>query len=136
MGTMFRRGNTWRLAYFRGAPPFGVQPDEDSQGADFDRSRRDKVDAQDSGEMYGRSVGPPYHSASSDQASQPLFRGNAEKRSLVLGFMGRLRHRRVHRLLRDIKIAFAAAVPADILNLREFFHSAYSATKKAFGARY
>src|SRR5580658_7504168 len=103
------------LAYFGGAPPFGVQPDEDSQGADFDRSRRDQVDAQDSGEMYGRTVCPPYHSASSDQASQPLFRSNAEKRTLVLGFVGRLGHRSVHRLLRNIKIAFAAAVPADIL---------------------
>jgi hypothetical protein len=113
-----------------------MQPDENSQRAQFYRTGRDEIEAKNTAEMYCRSICAPYHSPGSDQASQTLFRGNAEKRFLALAFLDRLSYGRVHRLLRQVKIAFATAVPADIVNLRVFFHSVYNVTKTVFSARY
>ena len=61
-----------------------------------------------------------------------LFRGDAEKRFVALAFLARLSHGRVDWLLRHVKIAFAAAVPVDLINLRVIFHSTHNVTKMVF----
>jgi hypothetical protein len=122
--------------YFGGTPPLGVQPYENSQRAHFHRTSADDLEAQNTSVVDCRSICAPYHPACSDQTSQALFRGTADKTSLALGFVGRLRHGRVDRLLRQIKIAFASPVPADLVILTVFGHCPYSATRTAVGACY
>ncbi len=122
-----QRSRTTRSVYFRGPTPLGMQPDKDSQRADFYRTSRNQLQAQNTSIVDGRRVCAPYHPAGSDQASQALFRGDAEQMSpAALGFLGRLRHCRIHRLLGHIKIAFAPPVPASILDLMIFGHFTYS----------
>ena len=58
-----------------------MQPDQNSQGAYFDRTSRNQLQAHNASEMYGRRVGAPDHPAGSDQASQALFGGNAQEMS-------------------------------------------------------
>ena len=85
-----------------------------------------------------RHVCAPYHSTGSDQASKTLFCGYAEEWALwPLRFYSRLRHRRIHRLLGHIQIAFAAPVPARIISLSVYFATAaYSVMKMHFSADY
>jgi hypothetical protein len=54
----------------------------------------------------------------------------------ALAFLSGLSHRRIDRLLRNVKIAFAAAVPVDLVNLRVIFHSPYNVMKMVFSAGY
>ncbi|GEM_PF-6722803 len=80
--------------------------------------------------MYCRSVRAPYHSAGSDQASKTLFHGNAEQRLVAtFALLTWLGNRCVHRLLGQVKIALAAAVPIDLINLGMIFHSVNNVTK-------
>jgi hypothetical protein len=117
-------------AYFRGAAPLGVQPDENSQCGNFHRSLANKIEAPDAREVLGRHIDPPNYSARGDQASEALFCGNAEERPpLALGFAGRFSHRRVYRLLRQVEIGFASAVPAHISGLMIFGHRTYNDTR-------
>src|SRR5579864_7668058 len=79
--------------------------------------------------MQGRHVDTPDHSTSSDQASNILLCRDAEERTLVLCLSCRLRYRRVYRLLGHVQIGFAAPIPAGIMILTVFFHSAYIVMK-------
>src|SRR5579864_1429859 len=87
--------------------------------------------------MGSRHICAPNQSPGSDQASKTLFRGNAEKGLTTLALLGRLcRDGRVDWLLRQVKIALAAAIPIDLINLRVIFHSPYNVMKKVFSAGY
>jgi hypothetical protein len=117
-------------AYFRGAAPLGVQPDENSQRGNFHRPLANQIEAPDAREVLGRDIDPPYYPARRDQASEALFCGNAEKRPPVaLGLAVGLGHRRVYRLLRQVEIGFASAVPAHISGLMIFGHRTYNDTR-------
>ncbi len=116
--------------HLRGAAPLGVQPNENSQRGNFDRSLANKIEAQDTREVLGRHIGSPNYASRGDQASDALFGGNAEERSpLVLGLAGGLGHGRVYWLLRQVKIGFASAVPAHISGLMIFGHCTHNDTR-------
>ena len=120
---------------FRGATPLAMQPDQNSQGAEFNWTGWNQVQAKYASKMYRRLIRTPHHSAGSDQTSKALFGGNAKEFALTLGLGGR-GNRHVHRFLGHIQIAFAASVPARIVILTKFFHSAYIVTKISGGADY
>jgi hypothetical protein len=119
-------------AHFHGAAPLGVQPDENSQRGNFHRSLTNKIEAPDTREVLGRHIDPPYYPARGDQTSEALFRGNADKSrppALALRSLGGLGHGRIYRLLRQVKIGFASAIPAHISGLMIFGHCKHNDTR-------
>jgi hypothetical protein len=119
-----------------GTPPFGVQPDENSQGANLHGTGWKNLHLPQTGIIYCRYIGRPYRPACGEQASEALLCRNAERISLAAGLAGRLRDGRVTRRSRQIEIAFASGVPVYELALILFSHRFYSATKEAARACY
>ena len=119
-----------------GTPPFRVQPDQNSQGTNLQGTGRKNLHLPQTGIIDCRYIGRPYRPPCGEQASEALFRGNAERVSPATGLASRLNDGRVHRRSRQIEIAFASSVPVYELALIVFFHSFYSATKEAARACY
>lgn len=91
------------------------------------------------GVIHSRNIGCPYSAGGSKQASEALFRANAEEVSLFIGLAGRLRAGHVRRRWRQGKIPFTVRsplVPIDVVALMRFGHCCHSFTRKALEARY
>ena len=124
------------LIHLGGTPPFRVQPDENSQGTNLQGTGRKNPHLPQTGIIDCRHIGRPYRPPRGEQASETLFRRNAERISPATGLTSRLSDGRVHRRSRQIEIAFASSVPVYELSLIVFSHSFYSATKGAARACY
>ena|SRR5258708_6738885 len=119
-----------------GTPPFRVQPDQNSQGTNLHGTGRKNLHVPQTGIIYCRYIGRPYHPPCGEQASDALFCRNAERISPATGLASRLTDGRVHRRPRQIDIAFASSVPVYELALIVFPHRFNSATKQAARACY
>ena len=119
-----------------GTPPFRVQPDQNSQGTNLQGTGRKNLHLPQTGIIDCRYIGRPNRSPRGEQASEALFRRNAERISPATGLTSRLSDGRVYRRSRQIEIAFASSVPVYELVLIVFSHSFYSATKEAARACY
>jgi hypothetical protein len=124
------------LVHLGGTAPLRVQPDENSQGANLQGTGRKNLHLPQTGIIDCRHIGRPYRPPCGEQASEALFRRNAERISPATGLTGRLSDGRVHRRSRQIEIAFASRVPVYELGLIVLSHSFYSATKGAARACY
>jgi hypothetical protein len=136
--TVYRRASVRLeiLTYLGGTPPFRVQPDQNSQGTNLHGTGRKNLHLPQTGIIYCRYIGRPYHPPCGEQASEALCCRNAERISPATGLALRLTDGCVRRRPRQIEIAFASSVPVYELALIVFSHRFNSATKQARAACY
>jgi hypothetical protein len=101
-----------------GTPPLRVEPRENAEGTDFDRTGRHDLHTPKAVVVRGRNIYRPYDARSGDEACPTLFGANAPKIVRALGVLCRLLdgHDR-NELVPRTDVAFAARVPIDVIAL-------------------
>ena len=93
-----------------------MQPGENPEGADFDRSGWRDLQAQEIGIVLGRNIDRPNHASGSDQAGTALFPTNASQDALLWSELAMLRNGDDRNELGlRLNVALAASVQIDVI---------------------
>jgi hypothetical protein len=114
-----------------GAAPFGVEPGEDADSADLDRSGRHDLHAPQVGVVHRRYVHRPYRPGRGDQASQAFFSANTQPVMCTGDALARLRNDHDRNVpVRGADITLASRIPIDVIAFSWLLHALNGATKQ------
>jgi len=103
------------LSRLEGTTPLGVEPGQDSEQTDLNRSRLHDVQVPEAVVVHGGDIDAPNHASSGNQARQTLFSAYVEQAAFTLRLPGGLLNGDDgNELILRADVALAAGIPIDV----------------------